>query len=80
MEREALIAERLLAWDNESNALAPLTETQLKSIELLCDTSDDRPFPTEVSFLLVFNILKSLHTFLYFYSLILNSVILHTAS
>lgn len=59
MERETLIAERLLAWDSESNALAPLTESQLKSIELLFDTSDDRPFPTEVSFVISFSVLCS---------------------
>ncbi|KAG8201548.1 hypothetical protein JTE90_011223 [Oedothorax gibbosus] len=48
MERETQIAEKLLSWDNESNALAPLSENQLKSIELLYETSDDRPFPSEL--------------------------------
>ncbi|KFM56619.1 Conserved oligomeric Golgi complex subunit 3, partial [Stegodyphus mimosarum] len=48
LDKQALITERLLAWESEINPLAPLTEVQLKSIALLSEISCERPFPTNL--------------------------------
>ncbi|CAL1265670.1 unnamed protein product [Larinioides sclopetarius] len=48
MDTEALIAEKLLAWDRETNPLAPLSEKQLKVLQLLSDLPNERPFPTDL--------------------------------
>ncbi|XP_054719988.1 conserved oligomeric Golgi complex subunit 3-like [Uloborus diversus] len=48
MDKENLIAEKLLAWDSESDSLAPLSDLQLKSISALQDSSYERPFPSEL--------------------------------
>lgn len=48
MDNDALIAERLLAWDSETNPLAPLTDVQLESISALAEISKHRPFPKDL--------------------------------
>ncbi|GBN49608.1 hypothetical protein AVEN_65467-1, partial [Araneus ventricosus] len=47
MDTEALIAERLLAWDRETDPLAPLSGKQLKVLQLLSELPNERPFPTD---------------------------------
>lgn len=48
MDDEAIIAENLLAWDCDSESLAPLTDVQLESIAALAELSKQRPFPYDV--------------------------------
>ncbi|XP_035208176.1 conserved oligomeric Golgi complex subunit 3-like [Stegodyphus dumicola] len=48
VDKQAVITERLLAWESETNPLAPLTEVQLKNIALLSEISCERPFPTNL--------------------------------
>lgn len=48
MDDEAIIAENLLAWDCDSESLAPLSDVQLESIAALAELSKQRPFPYDV--------------------------------
>lgn len=48
MDDDALIAERLLAWDSETEPLAPLSDVQFESIASLAELSKERPFPFDV--------------------------------
>ncbi|GIX94140.1 conserved oligomeric Golgi complex subunit 3 [Caerostris darwini] len=48
MDKDALISERLLAWDRETDPLAPLNEIQLECIRLLSEIPNERPFPTNL--------------------------------
>ncbi|GIX84200.1 conserved oligomeric Golgi complex subunit 3 [Caerostris extrusa] len=48
MDKDALIRERLLAWDREIDPLAPLNEIQLECIRLLSEIPNERPFPTNL--------------------------------
>ena len=48
MDEDTIIAENLLAWNCDSESLAPLTDVQLESIAALAELSKQRPFPYDV--------------------------------
>lgn len=66
MDDEAIIAENLLAWDCDSESLAPLSDVQLESIAALAELSKQRPFPYDVRISsCIIKSLKSIDIFLY---------------
>lgn len=66
MDDEAIIAENLLAWDCDSESLAPLSDVQLESIAALAELSKQRPFPYDVRIsACIIKSYKSIDIFLY---------------